>query len=153
MVSVFVDVESAEGIIYLIMLEVGVNEATAVDGNKVSSTVYRVNMDDGNMGSIVGMVSGLHHPHTSVVVRRLSESIESPHNCARIRFSPVTEREKCEYSSNIHPPHSLKVRICVDEDAVIARVLLSPCWTCTNVLAAHAANATEIAGGEKPRTR
>jgi hypothetical protein len=40
MVSIFVDVKSVEGIICLIMLEVGGNKLTAIDGNKVSSMVY-----------------------------------------------------------------------------------------------------------------
>jgi hypothetical protein len=78
----------------------------AVSGKKEKSEFTD---DDGNMGSIVGMVSRLHHPHTGVVIRQLSESIEPLHNCTWICFSPVSERKKCQYSSNIHPPHSLKV--------------------------------------------
>jgi hypothetical protein len=93
-VCIFFNIEFVKVIIGLVVLEVGGNKLSAVDRDKVSSTVYCINVNYRDVGGIVGLVGRLDHPHPSVFIRQVSNGIEPMHNCTWIQCSFVTERKK-----------------------------------------------------------
>jgi hypothetical protein len=69
-VCIFFNIEFVKVIIGLVVLEVGGNKLSAVDRDKVSSTVYCINVNYRDVGGIVGLVGRLDHPHPSVFPTR-----------------------------------------------------------------------------------
>jgi hypothetical protein len=95
------------------------------------------------------METGTDHPHASVFVSTIVDLLKPLNESAWIYFPVVIERKEAYNSCNFESSHALSVRISIDEHTVVAWVLISPEWTCTDMFLSHATSTTQIAGSKE----
>jgi hypothetical protein len=106
-------------------------------------------MNNSKVPGTILVETGTDHPHASVFVSTIINLLKPMDESAWIYFPVVLERKEAYDSRNFESSHALSVRISVDEHTVIARVLVSPEWTCTDMFPSHATSTTQIAGSKE----
>src|SRR5882762_9036886 len=88
----------------------------------------------------------LYYPHSSVFIWPISNTREPVNKGAGVCDATVSKRKKKSNTCHIKATHAVFVWVGVDKHAIVPWRALTPGRCCTNMLATHASNTTNITG-------
>lgn len=93
------------------------------------------------------------YPHASVLISMVINLVKPLNKGTRICDPIIFERKEAFNSGNFEPFNTFKVRVGVDEDAIVMCICIPPEWTCTDLFMSHAPDPAGITGGIERRCR